>query len=135
MQEHLGDYALGKLEELDSLIVQNLEQIKDRLEKSGVHLDFNLDRYTAEFTQDRSGRPNGLNIYIGVNKDHPSLEKENPTFLENIKSHLLRDIAVNIQMNQFNAINVSNALEQGCQDVYRIAIPLKKLDLPRATLN
>ena len=129
VQEHLGDYALGKLEELDSLIVQNLEQIENKMKTSKQYLDFNLDRYTGEFTQDGRGNLNGLNIYIGVDNQGLSALDENS------KASLLRDIAVNIQMNQFNAINVSNALEQGCQDVYRIAIPLKKLDLPRATLN
>jgi hypothetical protein len=126
-QQHLGDYALDKLENLDSLIVQNLEQIKNRLEKSKVYLDFNLDRYTGEFSQDRRGNL-GLNIYIGVdNQGLPS--SQNP------KSSLLRDIAVNIQAQDFQVREVSNEVGQGYQDVYKIAVPLKKLDLPRATLN
>jgi hypothetical protein len=129
VREHLGDYALEKLEKLDSIIVKNLEQIKKRLEESGMHLDFNLDRYTAEFTQDRCGNPNGLNIYIGVdNQVLPS--SQNP------KSTLLREIAVNIFNGGFQQVReVSNEVGQGYQDVYRIAIPLEKPPLPSSTLN
>ena len=121
VQEDLGDYALEKLEKLDSIIVQNLEQIKNRLEKSKVYLDFNLDRYTGEFSQ-------GLNIYIGV-------DNQGLSYLENPKSTLLRDIAVDIQAKGFQVRNVSNEVGQGYQDVYKIAVPLEKPPLPKTTLN
>ena len=118
VQEHLGDYALEKLEKLDSLIVQNLKEISK----------FNLDRYTGELTRDESGKL-VLNIDIGVNNQGLSAVEENS------KASLLRDIAVNIQTNGFQVWDVSNEVGQGYQDVYRIAVPLEKPTLPKTTLN
>ena len=128
VQEHLGNYALEKLNNLDSLISKNLDGIKGRLENSRQYLDFNLDRYTGEFTQAKNGKLNGLNIYIGV--DNQGLSSS-----ENLKSSLLRNIAVDIHTNGFQVREVSKEVGQGYQDVYKISIPIEKPCLPRGTLN
>ena len=127
-QEHLGDYALSNLEKLDSLINQNLERIKNQSVNSEKHLEFNLDRYTGEFTQN-NGRLSGLNIYIGVDN------RRFPDIPESPQAKLLRDIAVNIHNNGFQVRDVSAELGQSFQDVYRISIPIEQPSLPRVTLN
>ena len=120
----LGDYALKELKRLNSLIVDDLKNIRKRCEGSDDYLDFNLAEYFAEFTKDSdTGDYDGLNIFISVGKH------QGPK-----ASSLLYNMAKNISNAGFHVMQLVGEGEDDDQ-VYRIAIPLEKLDLPGATLN
>ena len=120
----LGAYALKELKRLNLLIVDDLKNIRKRCEDSEDYLDFNLVEYFPEFTKDSdTGDYDGLNIYISVgNHQGPKA------------SSLLDYMAQNISNAGFYVVPLVGEGEDDDR-VYRIAIPLKKLDLPRATVN
>jgi hypothetical protein len=120
----LGAYALKELKRLNLLIVDDLENIRKRCEGSDDYLDFNLAEYRAGFTNDSdTGDYDGLNIFISVaNHQGPKA------------SSLLDHMALNISNAGFHVMPLVGEGEDDDR-VYRIAIPLKKLDLPRATVN
>jgi hypothetical protein len=96
-------------------------------------VDFNLDRYTPELTKNTSGKFDGLNIYIGVDLQGHFISDDWQYPLR--QSMRLKSIVDNIQQQGFGVTDVSDQVREGLQRVYRIAVPLEKLDLLGATLN
>ena len=112
VKDSLGDNALTQLERLDSLIVENLARVHESIKQSEQYVDFNLDQYAPELTQNTSGKFDGLNIFISVgNHQGPKA------------ADLLDYMALNISKEGFD---VMPFVVEGKEDdrVYRIAIPL-----------
>jgi hypothetical protein len=125
---YLGNNALTQLERLDSLIIENLERVHQSIKQSEQYVDFNLDRYTPELTKNTSGKFDGLNIYIGVDLQGHFISDDWQYPLR--QSMRLKSIVDNIQQQGFGVTDVSDQVREGLQRVYRIAVPLEKLDLP-----
>ncbi|MEB3315852.1 MAG: hypothetical protein VKK32_06540 [Candidatus Melainabacteria bacterium] len=111
VKDYLGYNALIQLERLDSLIVKNLARVHESIKQSEQYVDFNLDLYAPELTQNKRGEF-GLNIFISVG-NHQGQKATN----------LLDDMALNISKEGFD---VRLFVVEGKEDdqVYRIAIPL-----------
>jgi hypothetical protein len=122
VKDDLGDNALTQLELLDSLIVENLALVHEGIKESEQYLDFNLDRYAPELTQNISGQIDGLNIYIGVDLQGHFISDDLQYPLR--QSMRLQSIADNIKNAGFPVTDVSDELGEGFQQVYKIAIPL-----------
>jgi hypothetical protein len=122
VKDDLGDNALTQLERLDSLIVENLALVHEGIKESEQYLDFNLDRYAPELTQNISGQIDGLNIYIGVDLQGHFISDDLQYPLR--QSMRLQSIVDNIQQQGFEVTDVSDQVRGGLQKVYKIAIPL-----------
>jgi|694.fasta_scaffold01943_27 hypothetical protein len=112
VKDSLGNNALTQLERLDSLIVENLARVHESIKQSEEYVDFNLDQYAPELTQNTSGNFDGLNIFISVgNHQGPKA------------ADLLGQMALNISKAGFHVMPL---VVEGEEDdpVYRIAIPL-----------
>lgn len=122
VQDFLGDNALAQLERLDSLIVENLARVHKSIQDSEQYVDFNLDLYAPELTQNTSGKFDGLNIYIGVDLQGRLISED--LYYSLRQSMRLKSIADNIKNAGFPVTEVLSEVGEDSQKVYRIAIPL-----------
>ena len=121
VKDCLSDNALTQLELLDSLIVENLARVHESIKQSEQYVDFNLNLYAPELTQNKRGEF-GLNIYIGVDLQGHFISEDLEYPLR--QSMRLQSIADNIENAGFPVTDVSGEVGEGSQKVYKIAIPL-----------